>query len=358
MVLIVHLNKNLQHENHFFSDLYHFCSGTGPKIFTEADRQTLVDGLTQSAYEIRQATEHLTLDQWHFKPSADEWSIAQAVEHMAIYERLVMQEVSASLWQSPTPALHSEQPDDAYYVEWMEEKKPHKSFNFADPLGLLKGEDNYTFFSFVRDQVIELVETTDKDLKAHFIQRTREATNRRSAYALLLVHAGHTGRHIRQIERIKSSPDYPQFDAASLMALMKDETSSFYYHDYEKWSSCWSKGDDTFVAWNKADGSYHLAQGWDQIDAGMKPYFKRYEEKLVHPDFYITNYKFQIGADFAQVTYDEYVANDENLYKKVPGVKTFVKVDGKWKFNSVVSFWHGEYTLTKSDVAEICREAD
>ncbi len=181
------------------------------KMWTADDRKTLISELQRTKNEMIAATENLTNEQWHFKPDKDSWNIAQVVEHMGIYERLYLQEGRATLQNTdPRPELANQILGDKVYLEWMAEKQPHTAPRHAEPSGYIRGKDNLDYFVYGRGLLEELVSTTDKDLKAHFMPRKNEPKGFRSVHGFLVVHYGHTDRHLRQIERIKAHTDFPK----------------------------------------------------------------------------------------------------------------------------------------------------
>lgn len=180
------------------------------KFWTEQDRKSLLKELSRTKQSIIDETTKLSVDQWHFKPSADAWSIAQVVEHLGLYERIFLQEAWIALELPPQPQFYKASLSDSIYLSWMAESQAHQSAENAMPMGFMKGKDNLTYFTFGRDNIIDFVNKTSKDLKVHFTPREGEPNNRRSIHGLLVVHYGHTDRHLRQILRIKSNPDFPR----------------------------------------------------------------------------------------------------------------------------------------------------
>jgi hypothetical protein len=179
------------------------------KLWTEDDRKFVHGNMDRTKMEMIAVTENLSPEQWHYKPDADSWCIAQVVEHIGLYERLVYQEAMVANALPPRPELFQEQRSDEEYIAWMAETNPHVAPENAVPLGFMKAGDNLKFFKYGRDLILEYLKTTDKDLKAQFIPRNSEPNKMRSIHGLMIVHFGHTDRHLRQIERIKASPQFP-----------------------------------------------------------------------------------------------------------------------------------------------------
>lgn len=180
------------------------------RYWTVGDRAKLLKELERTKQEIILETNSLTNEQWHFKPSKEAWSIAQVVEHLGIYERIFLQEAWIATELEPQPKYYVSSLSDSTYLSWMAESQAHNAPENAKPLGYMSGKDNLSYFIFGRDLIIDFVTETDKDLKVHFTPRAGEPNNRRSIHGLLVVHYGHTDRHLRQIIKLKSHSNYPK----------------------------------------------------------------------------------------------------------------------------------------------------
>jgi hypothetical protein len=128
---------------------------------------------------------------------------------LGLYERIFAQEADIMLSSNPEPQLDSLSLPDTSYINWMNDPSPHKAEWNAEPLGFMKGTDNFIFFLFGRNHIIEFIKNTTYDLKAHFTYRWGKE-QRRSIHALMVVHFGHTDRHLKQIYRIKHAAGFPK----------------------------------------------------------------------------------------------------------------------------------------------------
>lgn len=185
------------------------CYSQAKSIWTEADRKFLVENLERTKLEIIKETKNLTSEQWAFKEGLTKWTIGQVLEHLGMYERIFAQEADIMLSSTPEPQLDSLSLPDTSYINWMNDPSPHKAEWNAEPLGFMKAGDNLTFFLFGRNHIIEFIRNTKYDLKAHFTYRWGDE-KRRSIHALMVVHFGHTDRHLKQIKRIKAHPGFPK----------------------------------------------------------------------------------------------------------------------------------------------------
>jgi len=187
----------------------HVSYSQNKALWTESDRDFLVKNLERTKQEIMKETRELTVEQWSFKEDTSKWSIGQVLEHLGLYERIFSQEADIMLSSKPEPELYSFSKPDSTYVNWMNDPSPHKAEWNAEPLGLMKGADNLTFFLFGRNHIITFIQNTNSDLKAHYTYRWGDE-QRRSIHALMVVHFGHTDRHLKQIRRIKSDVNFPR----------------------------------------------------------------------------------------------------------------------------------------------------
>lgn len=178
-------------------------------VWTEADRKYLLDNLIRTKQELLDETKNLTKKQWNFKESPDRWSINQIVEHLAIWELLLMREISVAINYDPIPtyehflqdSLFEKGPKSADLKNALDYTKP---FTYAIPLGNNEGKNNITWIMTMRDESIEYLKTTTKNLRVHYICF---GPNVHQNYMMIF---GHTDRHLRQLRKVKTHPNYPK----------------------------------------------------------------------------------------------------------------------------------------------------
>ena len=185
------------------------CYSQIKSIWTEEDRKLLINNLERTKLEIIEQTKSLTSEQWAFREDSSKWTIGQVLEHLGLYERIFAQEADIMLSSTPEPQLDSLSLPDTSYINWMNDPSPHKAEWNAEPMGFMKGSDNLAFFLFGRNHIIDFIKNTTYDLKAHYTYRWGDE-KRRSIHALMVVHFGHTDRHLKQIKRIKDNPRFPK----------------------------------------------------------------------------------------------------------------------------------------------------
>lgn len=179
-------------------------------LWTEADRKYILDNLVRSRDELVKETEKLSEKQWRFKESPDRWSINEVVEHLAIYELIFDREIIQCLATKPQPELKPSRPDSSFFIFIMEEK-PHvtldftKPFSFGTPMGLNPLKNNLAWFLKMRNESVDFVKTTDKDLRVYY--RAADKPNVHQTYIYVF---GHVDRALRQIRKIKEHKNYPK----------------------------------------------------------------------------------------------------------------------------------------------------
>jgi DinB family protein len=183
------------------------------KLWTEADRKYLAENLTRTRDSLIKETERLTEAQWNFKESADRWSINQITEHLALWELILEREISQALFAGPHAELliRDRKSFDSSIIAFLSEEKPHITteyttpFTFTVPVGANEGKNNLTWLLKMRNEGISYVDTTTADLRYYF--RPGKKDDVHQAFMIIF---GHTDRHLRQIRKVKSNPNYPR----------------------------------------------------------------------------------------------------------------------------------------------------
>ena len=178
------------------------------KLWTEEDRNYLLQNLDRTTSELDKEVAGLTEEQWHFQEAQGKWSIAQVIEHLGIYERKYYDQRYQTSLLPPEPELAQSTPPDAFYLEWLYEENAHEAPLSATPLELMVGDKNWTYFKVGRDRNVEKIQSADVDFRAFYSYRSRG--RRWNIHQLYIILFAHCDRHLRQIKRIKSHPDFPK----------------------------------------------------------------------------------------------------------------------------------------------------
>lgn len=181
---------------------------TPQKLWTEADRQYTLDNMKRTHDELVKETENLTPAQWAFHESADRWSIGEIVEHLALWEIIWNREISIGTRNKPQPELNATSKPDSYYNEFIMEDAKHNAADYTKPTAFIEGKNNLTFFLRNHSINLKFIETTQADMRAHF--EYTNTPNPRNMHQVLIFQWGHVDRHLRQIKKVKTHPNYPK----------------------------------------------------------------------------------------------------------------------------------------------------
>lgn len=179
--------------------------------WTETDRKYIVENLVRTRDALIRETENLTDEQWNFKEAPDRWSIKQVVEHINIWELLLMHEVSKALSAGTQPELAKAAKPDSIYLGFIMEEKQHvstdytKPFTYTLPTGITDGKTNVATFQKLRNESISFLSTATEDLRMYYLKPGRP-----NIHQLYITIFGHSERHLRQILKIKANSNYPK----------------------------------------------------------------------------------------------------------------------------------------------------
>ena len=186
-----------------------FSFRTSDTTLSDKERKFATDLLTQSREHLLTSTRGLTEAQLNFKPDPESWSVAECAEHLALSETIIFSILEQALQGEPDPARREEVKiaDDQIVGMITDRSNKVKTREPFEPRGNYGShEATVKEFTTKRDEHIQYIKTTNDDL------RNRYATfpfGTLDAYQVVLFMAGHTERHSRQIDEVKSHPDFP-----------------------------------------------------------------------------------------------------------------------------------------------------
>jgi len=183
-----------------------------PGAPTAAERKFAIDYLNKTRARLLKDVRGLSKTQLYFKPNDTSWCVAQCVEHITLSEDLVKQWINGALQQPGTPKRKSE---ERYTPESLIVIVTDRSQNRAKTGGpwLPDGQfpttaDAVRTFIGRRDSTIAYIESTQDDLKDHFIDHPQWGTlDLYQAYVML---SAHCERHTEQLEEVMADPKFPK----------------------------------------------------------------------------------------------------------------------------------------------------
>lgn len=136
-------------------------------------------------------------------------------------------------------------------------------------------------------------------------------------------------------------------ETEAILAVIKNETKSFFDGNYEAWAKNWSHQDYAMQAWNNSDGTADAAVGWDAINAQGKGWIETYYKggkNVIHPDFKTTKPMIKFFGDKgAYLQWKQYNADkDKKHYRISQETRLMEKEADGWKIVNVAAFWDTE----------------
>ncbi len=187
---------------------------TSSRIWSDADQQYLINGLKETQKSIQDALEGLNENQMQFKPDSSQWSIAEVMEHIGVYEELLYWDLLNNQYTEERPELVEKVKGiDTIMIAYATDPNKGMAPFAAQPIGRFQTKQELlSFFNRFRNAVIELIQRTSVDFRLHFVFRPPDwgVWHVRDLHQYTLVWIAHTERHLGQIERIKAHQDFPK----------------------------------------------------------------------------------------------------------------------------------------------------
>ena len=184
------------------------------RVWTEEDRAYLLEHLDRTKQALLAATANLTAEQWYFKPDATAWSIAEIVEHLGLIEAFYFRDFLYGQYSPERRDLLDEvMQNDEALIAYAGDPSTANAAMYSAPMGRFdSGEALMDYFVQYRDQVLDLIETTESDFRLHYAYRAPGSgiwtARDLHQYGLTLI--AHTERHTNQLNRNKSAAGYPR----------------------------------------------------------------------------------------------------------------------------------------------------
>ncbi|MCU0451529.1 MAG: DinB family protein, partial [Bernardetiaceae bacterium] len=172
---------------------------TNPGQLTKQDRKFGVKYLTETKKNFLKAVKGLSEAQLNFKPTPEQWSIAECAEHIALSETLLW-DLDQSLLKKPAdPAKRAEvKVDEAKIIAMLTNRsqKAKAPERLQPTRQFATTAQAVAKFTQERDKIIAYLKTTQDPLRHHFGQYNVGTID---AYQGLVLLAAHGQRHVLQI---------------------------------------------------------------------------------------------------------------------------------------------------------------
>ncbi len=178
---------------------------------TQGERNRLLSELHATRKQFLDAIEGLSPAQWKFKPAPERWSIAECAEHIALSEDSLYEMLIGKLLKAPPQPVDRKQAaklDEQILNRMADRSQKAQAPGELQPKGRWKDAATIAaHFRESRERLLEYVRTTQDPLRAHRLTLGGEHLD---GYHWVMLIAGHTARHVDQINEVKSSPGFPK----------------------------------------------------------------------------------------------------------------------------------------------------
>jgi hypothetical protein len=176
---------------------------------TSADREKGVAYLQQTEDGVANSIKGLSQAQLKFKPAPDRWSVAETLEHIALAEDFIFQNIRDKIKKAPAGAATRDTAKADAAVLAMVPDRSHKAQAPGPlvPSGRWTPDETLARFEKSRARTIEFLQSTP-DLRQHVIDSPLGQPL--DAYEWLLFIGAHSARHTKQIEEVKADPNFPK----------------------------------------------------------------------------------------------------------------------------------------------------
>ena len=146
--------------------------------------------------------------QWKYKPAPDRWSVAEVAEHVILTEDLLFGLQQKTLQSPAVPERKVDHAADQAVLDRMADRsQKRKNPEELTPTGrFATPQEAAQAFREKRDHTLDYARTTQDELRTHLF---KGPAGEMDAYQLLLMIAGHTNRHVAQINEVKATAGYP-----------------------------------------------------------------------------------------------------------------------------------------------------
>lgn len=174
------------------------------------DKDFLLNYFEETTKNLEDKISGLSEEQMHFKPSEEQWSVSQCVEHIVLTEKMLFEMNKTEMEKPENPERKGEvKVRDEELLEGMKDRS--QKFKAGEDL-TGKGkynspEEALTDFKKQRQVVLEYIKKTPlENFRNHISDSPYGPVD---AYQSMLFLAGHSARHTLQIEEVMADENFP-----------------------------------------------------------------------------------------------------------------------------------------------------
>jgi uncharacterized damage-inducible protein DinB len=179
---------------------------------TAEDRAKVVKLLNDSHKQTLDLLEGLSEEQLKFKPVPEKWSVLEVAEHIYLAEGLLFGSVEKALAEKQNPEWETKTKGKTEFLERVMVSRDRKATapESIVPSGKLTRDEVIAKLKEFRAKSLKFAEETKLPLKAHTLDHPFPVFNTLNAYQWLIYIPLHNIRHNKQIEEVKSDPNFPK----------------------------------------------------------------------------------------------------------------------------------------------------
>lgn len=174
------------------------------------DKEFLLNYFQKTTDELEKSISGLSEAQIQHKPSKEEWSVSQVLEHIILTEEMLFGMMRETMEKPANPERRSEiQFSDDQIMQGMTDRSQK-----AKASAEITGEGKYNSPEEAMEELLAQRQTILEYIRNIPVKEMRDRVNDSpfgpvDAYQSFLFIAGHTARHTLQIEEIKASESFP-----------------------------------------------------------------------------------------------------------------------------------------------------
>ncbi len=178
---------------------------------TAEDRAKVIKLLNESHKQTLDLMEGLSEEQLKFKPAPEKWSVLEVAEHIWMAEGTLFGAVQGALAAKQNPEWETKTKGKTAFLEQVMVSRDRKAQapESIVPSGKLTRDDVIAKLKEARAKTLKFTEETKLPLKAHTLDHPFPVFNTLNAYQWLIYIPLHNIRHNKQIEEVKSDPNFP-----------------------------------------------------------------------------------------------------------------------------------------------------
>lgn len=176
---------------------------------TDAERKYAIDLLNQTRADLVNSVQGLSDTQLNYRTAPDRWSVLECVQHITLSSQGLFGFMQQAL-KTPNDSGFKASITDEQMVKGAEDRShkfqaPESFKPVHSPYQTL--DETLTAFNQGRDSLIDYVNTTHDDLRAHIAPLP---FGKADAYQIILLIAAHTNRHTQQLIEVKNDAGFPK----------------------------------------------------------------------------------------------------------------------------------------------------